>query len=78
MFTKRINQKKKNSNRRINKNSLYICILIFGLVAERLGRGLQNLVQRFESARDLKGQLAEVIALFYFKPIKTSKFESFT
>ena len=24
-----------------------------GLVAERLGRGLQNLVQRFESARDL-------------------------
>ncbi len=24
-----------------------------GPVAERLGRGLQNLVQRFESARDL-------------------------
>jgi len=24
-----------------------------GLVAERLGRGLQNLPQRFESARDL-------------------------
>jgi hypothetical protein len=24
-----------------------------GRVAERLGRGLQNLVQRFESARDL-------------------------
>ena len=26
----------------------------YGRVAERLGRGLQNLVQRFESARDLK------------------------
>ena len=25
----------------------------YGLVAEWLGRGLQNLVQRFESARDL-------------------------
>ncbi len=25
-----------------------------GRVAERLGRGLQNLVQRFESARDLQ------------------------
>jgi hypothetical protein len=25
-----------------------------GLVAERLGRGLQNLVQRFESVRDLQ------------------------
>jgi hypothetical protein len=25
-----------------------------GLVAERLGRGLQNLLQRFESARDLQ------------------------
>lgn len=30
----------------------------FGLVAEWLGSGLQNHVQRFESARDLKdGQL---------------------
>jgi len=27
-----------------------------GRVAERLGRGLQNLVQQFESARDLKGK----------------------
>ena len=26
---------------------------LFGRVAEWLGRGLQNLVQRFESARDL-------------------------
>ena len=26
-----------------------------GLVAEWLGRGLQNLAQRFESARDLRG-----------------------
>ena len=28
-----------------------------GRVAERLGRGLQNLVQRFESARDLKQKM---------------------
>ena len=27
-----------------------------GRVAERLGRGLQNLVQQFESARDLQGK----------------------
>ena len=32
----------------------YICSQRNGLVAEWLGRGLQNLVQRFESARDLK------------------------
>ncbi len=37
----------------------YICAsknfkLPHGRVAERLGRGLQNLVQRFKSARDLK------------------------
>ena len=31
---------------------------IKGRVAERLGRGLQNLVQRFESARDLTESLA--------------------
>ncbi len=34
---------------------IYICIPIqIGRVAEWLGRGLQNLVQRFESARDLQ------------------------
>jgi hypothetical protein len=32
---------------------LYICPTQKGRVAERLGKGLQNLVQRFESARDL-------------------------
>ncbi len=39
-----------------------------GLVAERLGRGLQNLVQRFESARDLnkKGRL-KFNRPFYFR-----------
>ena len=31
----------------------YLCIPESGSVAEWLGRGLQNLVRRFESARDL-------------------------
>ena len=39
-----------------NKNNTYLCTQKSnnGLMAERLGRGLQNLVQRFESASDLK------------------------
>ena len=42
----------------INKN---------GLVAEWLGRALQKLVQRFESARDLwKPQIRFVFEVFYF------------
>ena len=38
------------------EKSLYICKPKYGtgLMAEWLGRGLQNLVQRFESASDLK------------------------
>ena len=35
------------------KNSLNFAPAYQGRVAERLGRGLQNLVQRFESAPDL-------------------------
>ena len=40
-----------------NKNNTYLCTQkngSNGLMAERLGRGLQNLVQRFESASDLQ------------------------
>ncbi len=35
---------------------MIFCIFVAanGLVAERLGGGLQNRIQRFESARDLK------------------------
>jgi hypothetical protein len=54
------NQKKlptlsrKKSNHRAGKNIIhYVCTRSIGRVAERLGRGLQNLVQQFESARDL-------------------------
>jgi hypothetical protein len=32
----------------------YLCAQLAGLVAEWLGNGLQNRVQRFESARDLE------------------------
>ena len=44
----------------------YICTLS-GLVAERLGNGLQNRVQRFESARDLnqKARCDALGFLFY-------------
>jgi hypothetical protein len=45
----------------------YICGLEKrdGPVAERLGRGLQNLVQRFESARDLKENPCEFSQGFF-------------
>ncbi len=36
-----------------------------GPVAERLGRGLQNLVQRFESARDLQKSLTKMSETFF-------------
>ena len=36
-----------------------------GLVAERLGRGLQNLVQRFESARDLTKSCPKIWMAFF-------------
>ena len=42
---------------------------IYGLMAEWLGRGLQNLVQRFESASDLTKTALEItltLFLFYF------------
>ena len=38
-----------------------------GLMAEWLGRGLQNLVQRFESASDLTKTALEItLTLFFF------------
>lgn len=37
-----------------------------GLVAEWLGRGLQNLVQRFESARDLQMKRLSKKAVSFF------------
>ncbi|MEN9331522.1 MAG: hypothetical protein RLZZ94_612 [Bacteroidota bacterium] len=37
-----------------------------GRVAERLGRGLQNLVQRFKSARDLRNPWLNSTGDFYF------------
>ena|SRR6185312_2955862 len=41
----------------LSKNYLFLCALkIEGSVAEWLGRALQKLPQRFESARDLKIQ----------------------
>ena len=41
--------------------------MINGLMAEWLGRGLQNLVQRFESASDLtKAALEILLTLFFF------------
>ena len=36
-----------------------------GPVAERLGRGLQNLVQRFESARDLQKPPTNFVGGFF-------------
>ena len=45
---------RKNRKNRARKNRIhYVCTRSIGRVAERLGRGLQNLVQQFESARDL-------------------------
>jgi hypothetical protein len=39
---------------------------IQGPVAEWLGTGLQNLLQRFESARDLEEKEADLSASFFF------------
>ena len=42
-----------------------------GLMAERLGRGLQNLVQRFDSASDLdKNALQHTVRRFYFEFVR--------
>ena len=40
---------------------------VFGSVAEWLGRALQKLVQRFESARDLQWKGYSNVILFYFR-----------
>lgn len=40
---------------------IYIFALEIGLLAEWLGNGLQNRVQRFDSARDLKKQLFYIL-----------------
>ncbi len=40
-------------------------------MAEWLGKGLQNLVQRFESARDLKAQHLICVALFFIHEAKS-------
>ena len=40
-----------------------------GSVAEWLGRGLQNLVQRFKSARNLKKSKTPTRRLFPFMPV---------
>ncbi len=37
-----------------------------GRVAERLGRGLQNLVQRFKSARDLKNPFKKLEGFLFY------------
>ncbi len=39
-----------------------------GAVAERLGRGLQNLLQRFESAQRLRASLEEFSSRFFYEP----------
>ena len=55
------------------KDINYICIpILIGRVAEWLGRGLQNLLQRFESALDLHKKHPDKGAFFilthlYFK-----------
>ena len=40
--------------------------LLKGRVAERLGRGLQNLVQRFKSARDLKNPFKKLEGFLFY------------
>ena len=47
------------------------CAFLFGVLAERLGRGLQNLLQRFESARRLKNHNI-LIMVFLFKKYSPS------
>lgn len=53
----------------IEKYDLYLSTRNQGLMAERLGRGLQNLVQRFDSASDLTKTALHTAATrfsFYF------------
>ncbi len=50
---------------KIQKSNIF-ALRINGLVAEWLGRGLQNLVQRFESARDLQKEERSLPGVFFF------------
>ena len=49
---------------------------LFGLVAEWLGSGLQNRLQRFESARDLQNKALVIVCCksFFILRIKITKF----
>ena len=59
------------------EKSLYICRpkRNYGLMAEWLGRGLQNLVQRFESASDLTNPFYTTVwrGFLFFTPKFTPK-----
>ncbi len=48
------------------RKSPYLCSPKNGRVAEWLGKGLQNLVQRFESARDLDKRNAQQWCCAFF------------
>ena len=50
---------------KIQKSNIF-ALRINGLVAEWLGRGLQNLVQRFESARDLQNEERSLTGAFFY------------
>ncbi len=55
----------------IEKYDLYLSTRNQGLMAERLGRGLQNLVQRFDSASDLtKNALQLSVRCFYLEFVR--------
>lgn len=53
-----------------SKKTVIFALRKDGSMAEWLGRGLQNLVQRFESASNLKSTLYKNKVLFYFLPIR--------
>ncbi len=50
-----------------NPKIIFIFAPSLGRVAERLGRGLQNLVQRFKSASDLFKTTFQRSVVFFFK-----------
>ena len=56
---------KKPRNREANS------FLVYGPMAERLGKGLQNLLQRFNSASDLKIEYARVVELVDTRDLKS-------
>jgi hypothetical protein len=53
----------------LNRISIFALVQRYGSVAERLGRALQKLVQRFESAQNLKSP--ELLGLFLFPSVQT-------